>query len=402
MTHTQHLHQHSHGDSQGKNFDGVSVYTGTVFGSLLYLFHISDITTDYGNLLLFLKRMNLDDKSDTINNMFIIPEAFIQPSYLDSHTAAAGTSDGVNPFTWYTLRYSDTPITFTHTFGKKTAFSGFTPKNNKCFCYPYNYLLVTNNSGATNVYKYEEFSSQNCVFENQLAISIGGSARVVPKDYKGATYNYDESIPVGKFPTCGWSSDSYTNWLTQNSVNVAAGIAATAGLVALTIATGGAAAGAAGGAAAAGGSGFLSSLTAGKLVAGATVGVAGATASKIGQFSEAKQLPNNSGGQGTGDVSFASDSTTIIYRAMRCKNEYLRIIDDYFSRFGYAIRHLETPNLTGRSNWNYIEIGQSEEIGYGDVPSKYMDIINNSCRKGVTIWHSHANLGNYALSNSIV
>lgn len=343
--------------------------------------------------------MNLDEKSDTINNMFIIPEAFVQPSYLDSHSADAGTSAGVNTFSWYTLRYSDTPITFTHTFGKKTGFSGFTPKNNKCFCYPYNYLLVTNNNGATNIYKYEEFSSQNCVFENQLSVSIGGSARVVPKDYKGATYNYDEALSVGKFPTCAWTSDSYTNWLTQNGVNVAAGVAATAGLVALTIATGGAAAG---GAAAAGGGGFLSSLTAGKLITGATVGVAGATASKIGQFSESKQLPNISGGQATGDVSFAADSTTIVYRAMRSKNEYMQIIDDYFSRFGYAIHHLGIPNITGRSNWNYVEIGQSEEIGYGDVPSKFMETINSACRKGVTIWHSHANLGNYALSNTIV
>lgn len=70
--------------------------------------------------------------------------------------------------------------------------------------------------------------------------------------------------------------------------------------------------------------------------------------------------------------------------------------------FGYAVRHLESPNLTGRSNWNYVQIGNSEEIGYGDVPSKFMDIINSACRKGVTIWHSHTNLGNYALSNPIV
>lgn len=386
------------GDAQGKNFDLITIYNGTVFGSMLYLFHITS-TADYTDLLYFLQRMALDKKVEAIKNMFIIPDAFIQPSYLEYHEADAGASEGANPFGWYTLAKSFEPVTFTHTFAKKTGFSDFTPKNNKCYCWPYNYLLVTNNSGATNVYKYEEFSSENCVFENQLAVTIGGSARVVPKDYKGATYNYDESLAVGKFPTCAWTSDSYTNWLTHNGVNIAAGIAATVGLVGLTIATGGAAGGAA---AAAGAAAGAKALTVGKLVSGATVAAAGATASKIGQFSEAKQLPNISGGQATGDVAFASDSTTIVYRAMRCKNEYMQIIDDYFSRFGYAIRHLGTPNITGRTNWNYVEIGQAEEIGYGDVPSKFMDTINDAARKGVTIWHSHANLGNYALSNTIV
>ena len=63
---------------------------------------------------------------------------------------------------------------------------------------------------------------------------------------------------------------------------------------------------------------------------------------------------------------------------------------------------MEMPNITGRRYWNYVEIGGTEEIGYGDVPSKHMEIINKACRKGVTIWHSHSNLGNYSLNNTIV
>lgn len=87
---------------------------------------------------------------------------------------------------------------------------------------------------------------------------------------------------------------------------------------------------------------------------------------------------------------------------MRAKTEYLKIIDDYFTRFGYAIKSFEMPNITGRKYWNYVEIGANEEIGYGEVPSKFMETINNSCRRGVTIWHNHANIGNYALNNTIV
>ena len=86
----------------------------------------------------------------------------------------------------------------------------------------------------------------------------------------------------------------------------------------------------------------------------------------------------------------------------KVKDQYLKVIDEYFTRFGYRINEVTMPNIVGRRNWNYIEIPSSESIGYGSVPSQYMEQINNACRKGVTIWHNHNNLGNFNLDNSIV
>ena len=40
-----------------------------------------------------------------------------------------------------------------------TTIDGYTPKNNKCFCYPYNYMTLNNNSGVKVVLKYELFNS---------------------------------------------------------------------------------------------------------------------------------------------------------------------------------------------------------------------------------------------------
>lgn len=31
---------------------------------------------------------------------------------------------------------------------------------------------------------------------------------------------------------------------------------------------------------------------------------------------------------------------------------------------GYKINRIKTPNITGRLNFNYVEIGQNEEIGF--------------------------------------
>lgn len=69
---------------------------------------------------------------------------------------------------------------------------------------------------------------------------------------------------------------------------------------------------------------------------------------------------------------------------------------------GYATNRVKLPNITGRQNFNYVEIGQAEEIGYGEVPSIFMNNINNACRRGVTIWHNHDNLGNYNIDNEII
>lgn len=54
-----------------------------------------------------------------------------------------------------------------------------------------------------------------------MSISIGASVRIIPQNYKNVDNNYDESISLAKFPTFSWSSDAYTNWLTQNSINLA-------------------------------------------------------------------------------------------------------------------------------------------------------------------------------------
>lgn len=363
-------------NNKGRQNAGISVYDNTVFGEKLFLFNITSINS-FSDLALFILRTNVDGHIEDVKNIFILPNLAINVSELVQHSAIVGEQN----FNWYTLNYNINPSIFNTTINKRHTFSDFIPKNNKCFVYPYNYLFVSNNNGSNNIYKYEDFTTENCVFENQFSIAIGGSGRLVPKNYKNMSTNDDEALPTGKYPTCAWSSDAFTNWLTQNGVNLVANIALTAGGVATAIATGGATL---------------------PIVAGAITSVAGTVAGTIGQFHQSSLAPNIAGGQATGDVIWACNRNKFTFREMRAKTEYLKIIDDYFTRFGYAIKSLELPNINGRRYWNYVEIGASEEIGYGEVPSKYMDIINNACRRGVTIWHNHGNVGNYSLNNIIV
>lgn len=381
---------------KGSQYSSITVYNKQVFGNQIILFKVNNME-DLKDLALYILRTNNDGHIADIQNVFIVPSALINEGNLTKHTAQVGGVD----FSFYTMPFTADIETFTTTINKVTSFSDFQPKNNKCFVYPYNYLLVSNNVGNINVFKYENFyNSDTAQFNVELAISVGCSGKLVPINYKKMSRCDEEAIPLAKYPTCAWSSDAFTNWLTQNALNEATsfalGIFGASNQYANDItsvdrnnkqveATG---------------KGAIQNYGNANITMGTNI--AGAIAKQIGNFYTGALMPNIQGGQNTADVTWANNRNTFTFRCMRVKTENLRIIDEYFTRFGYVSNRVKIPNITGRKYWNYVEIGGSEEIGYGDVPSKYMDIINNACRRGVTIWHSHENIGNYSLDNTII
>lgn len=350
-----------------KDFVGVNKINGILQGNWIFIFSVSNVGITYINN--FLSDVNNDSKIESIKELYILPRFLVDTIGKEQLHKDSTFGD----YYCYLLKESDTKVDLPIVIDRTTSFKDFQPKNNKCYVYPYNYLLVSNNIGNNIIYKYENFNindndKDTIVLDAELSVSIGASVRLVPFNYKGIEKNYNETIPLAKFPTCSWASDAFINWLTANAVNISSNIVSTG----TSIATG-------------------------------NIGsVAGNIAGLIGQFYQASLLPSITGGNNSGDVNFSSGKNTFMIYHMRVKTEYLKIIDDYFTRFGYAIKKLELPNISGRKYWNYVEIGASEEIGYGDVPSKFMDIINNACRRGVTIWHNHENIGNYSLNNTIV
>ena len=80
------------------------------------------------------------------------------------------------------------------------------------------------------------------------------------------------------------------------------------------------------------------------------------------------------------------------------KAEYARVIDDYFSMYGYKINRVKIPNVTGRPNWNYVQTSDLNAIGAIPVPD--MAKLKQMFNAGVTFWHSGANVGNYTLGNA--
>lgn len=392
--------------NKGTQYAGISVYDNVVFGTRLYLFSINSLN-DFRNVYLFISRSNMDKHIEDIQNIFIVPNLAVNVSQLTSHTASMSydESETALQFTWYTLPYDTSIETFDTVFEKLHSFSDFQPKNNKCFVYPYNYLFVSNNQGNNNIFKYENFEGNNVTFENQFCITIGGSGRLVPKNYKGMPTDDDEALPLGKYPTCAWSSDAFTNWLTQNSVNLATQTALMAGNIALGVATGGAsipATTALSALATANSNGALSDKEFKGVANTASMGIntAGQIGGIIGQFYQASLMPNLQGGQATGDVIWGANRNMYTLRQMRSKTEYLKAIDDYFSMFGYKVNIVKTPNITGRQNWNYIKTINCNAVG--DIPQTDLNIIRNMFNSGVTLWHNASTMYNYNNSNNIV
>lgn len=119
------------------------------------------------------------------------------------------------------------PNTITKSFYKPTSINGYTPKNNKLLTMPYCFMNVSNNNGSANSLRYEDFHDTNGQFSFLIkGVPVpGGSIKCIPLNYGNPSIqNEEEGLIAGKFPTLSWSEDLYTNWLTQNGVNLSVGI----------------------------------------------------------------------------------------------------------------------------------------------------------------------------------
>ena len=117
--------------------------------------------------------------------------------------------------------------------------------------------------------------------------------------------------------------------------------------------------------------------------------------------------PQVKGNLNSGDIMFSDGQLTFHFLKKTIKEEIARSIDDYFSMYGYKTNKLKVANQTGRTYWNYVQIGPNECIGYQKtdvlaVPPTDLDNINKLYQRGITLWHSHSTLGDYTQNNTIV
>ena len=83
---------------------------------------------------------------------------------------------------------------------------------------------------------------------------------------------------------------------------------------------------------------------------------------------------------------------------MAIKQEYAKIIDDFFSMYGYKVNEVKIPNITGRQNWNYVKTIDCNLLG--DIPQEDMQKLKDIFNSGVTFWHNPNTFLDYSQSNN--
>ena len=363
------------------------VYGGVFSGMYYILFKFTESASKFVQAYADLGRL------ENVINIFMIPISIANVDYNDGwSTGDLGNQTGINfrvlpnSAGVITLRNADINLTI------PTTLNGYTPKNNKLYCSPYNILMITNNAGTQAEYKYEDFINNNPIFSLVAVPSPSCSCWLYPENYKKTSFakaGYNWGIPVAKYPQGSWNGDQYTNWMTQNGINLFGNRIDPFTSQAI------------------GGSLQALSSAITKDYAGIGSGF-GQMFSAVQEQYRASMMPNQIGGQvNSGDVTYAYNKMSPSYYKMSIRAENAMIVDDWFTKFGYKINRLKTPNQTGRRYWNYVQIGQAECIGYSknierSVPASSMEVINTIYRNGTTIWHDHANVGNYSLNNTII
>lgn len=271
---------------------------------------------------------------------------------------------------------------------------GYTPRNKKLLCHPYRYLLVTNNAGASAVYKYERFFIEGSggsktmiepAFVVKGCLTPGCSVRLFPDNYNGSnSLNYDEGLTMGKFPILNWTSDAYTNWLTQNSVNIGVQIVSGVGQIVA-------------GAAIALASGGLGTAVGGGSVVGGVTQITN-TLTQIHQQSFAP--PQVKGNLNSGDVNTSIRKNTFIFYTMSVKKEMAAVLDEYFDMYGYKCHRVKIPEKAHRAAYWYTKTIDANIVG--NIPQGDLQVIKDCYNRGITFWRNTTRFKDYSVANGIV
>ena len=305
---------------------------------------------------------------DSIVTMYIAPKILIEAEFdPDTHRADLTSSDIITT----EITRSLDAITI------GDSLNGYIPKNNKMYTYPYNYLQLTNGQGNGIITRYEFFRNNQPNFALYGCVTQPVELVIRPYNYKGITnMQMTESLAIKNYPMCSWNVDAYQAWVAQNSVPIGLDTAA------WSIAS-------------------VGSMLVNPLLG---TGVAIAAVSKIGNLLTENYKASIAADQLRGSLQTASPNLSIgangFYALrMSVSNNEAKIIDDFFSMYGYATNRLKKPNRAVRETWTYTKTVDC--VIAGSVPA---DDANKICKiydNGITFWRSLGNIGNYNQPNNI-
>ena len=297
-----------------------------------------------------------------------------------------------------------------------TNLNGYTPKNKKLLTFPYISLTVTNPNGDSINLRYELFNNHNAVtFKLECTVLPSVQCLLSPVDYSGylghiASGQQSQSDKVARdiglvitdFPKVPIYTDSYREYLGKNKYreffSIVNALTSTGFGVGTAVLTGGA---------------TLPGLI------GEVSSTYKAIEEQVTRHYEASFKPPGLVGQmGTSDIKLGKLMFGYTFLGMSIDYEHAKVIDDYFTRYGYKLARNEKPsrnNHEHRKNFTFIKtiecnlaINQHNDTFTGYTMSqedeKAIEAIYNN---GVRFWYGTDGNGrryykDYSVNNQIV
>ena len=307
------------------------------------------------------------------------------------------------------------------TLSKPTVFSysdgDYAPKNNRLFSNPYCSLLVTDYKGDNATYEWEQFTDPSSIaFTLRGNLMGGGTIICYPNGYAGLTSNFDCGLLINNFPKRAYSYDSYSAWVAsggmtrlneQKNLVHMQGMARTMETVGDMFMVTKKAADTVTATEIAAATGGLATSVAVSQAAGAGQAISQASANTISrqaaqreaqnnityEFNDAKYSPDVVFGSISADIAVSHRILDFNFISMYPKKDEAIRIDDFFSTYGYSIKEVKTPNITGRKHWNFLKT-KGCVIG-GDMPSTSRQAICDIIDSGIFFWKNGDEIGNF-------
>ena len=273
-----------------------------------------------------------------------------------------------------------------------------TIRNNKLKTAPYTQLLVTDFQGHSAEYDYEYFDRNTDGTINFLTFASVSSIpqfACQPTGYKGvgdagASDGLFQSLIIGDVPQCAFTIDSYRAWLAMASTKVglatdliSGGVGLFSGVVGVMDSI-------------IGDDNFRSSMN-------QTISSAKSVADTVAKWYDHSKQPPQAKSIGGGSIVFQRGSYGFQFLRCYIRPEFVRIIDDYFTMYGYRTNQVKIPNLftlNKRPKFNYLKT-----IGARITGSVPVDDERKICAiydRGITFWDDPAKVGDYSQDNSPV
>lgn len=265
-------------------------------------------------------------------------------------------------------------------------------KNMKCLNFPYHYYRLWSANGDCVDLKpqniYNAYSAHVLTLQSSYSGAVSPSVIVTPRYYdynafgeqseSGANFRY--SVNYTDFPQIAIKTNVYENFiamnqnaLTMNKLRIGVNFLQNAA---------------------------RASVSDTKSIFGAGINTAMQSLDIAAQMRDLERQPDHIKGSPQGNSLMLSGGGGVFISELACRPEYLAIVDDYFTQFGYYVHELKTPQYKSRPNHNYLQTLNCDIIA--DIPQEDCDELRKLFDNGLTVWHNPATFGNYSVNNAPV